>query len=354
MVSSNLDVSDLVDRVADYSLTHHDPSPWLGKDLESHDWEKGLLINGLLATERRIEDARALVDRAIETQTAAGQFSYGSLDPKSLDWDVPWQVDTYTSIADPLIPGHGVLDFFFRTGDDRYREAARRQYEFLQRIDRTAGGGIPQRREALELWVDALYMVCPFLARYGVAADEPAAFDDAVQQFRLQRRRLQAEETGLFRHNWRESPDSFIQSAFWSRGNGWVLTAIVDTLDYLPDDHDGRALLEDTFREVSTALLAYQDRTGFWHNVLDDRTSWLETSGTLMFAYAFDRGIEMRLLDDDKFAAPAREAMAACASVVDENGAVRRVAKVPGGPGAPPGVTLNGQGWFLIAASRFL
>ena len=73
-----------------------------------------------------------------------------------------------------------------------------------------------------------------------------------------------------------------------------------------------------------------------------------------MFAYAFDRGIEMGILEEEKFATPARRAMEVCEGAVDEKGAVRRVAKVSGGPGAPPGVTLNGQGWFMIAASRFL
>jgi len=347
-------LEELVPRVATYSLEHHDPSPWLGKDLESHDWEKGLLVNGLLANEESVDAARSLVDRAVATQTGDGQFAYGSLDPKPLDWDVPWQEATYTSIADPLVPGHGVLDFYFRTGEEHYLDAACRQYEFLQRIDRTEGGGIPQRREALELWVDALYMACPFLARYGRAADEPAAFDDAVRQFELQRTRLQDPHTGLFRHNWRETPNSLVQSAFWSRGNGWVTAGIVDTLEHLPDDHEGRDCLVGILREVCGAVLDYQDRTGFWPNVLDDPESWLETSGTLMFAYAFDRGIEMGVLDEDRFAEPAREAMAVCRGVVDERGAVRRVAKVPGGPGAPPGVTLHGQGWFLLAVSRFV
>jgi unsaturated rhamnogalacturonyl hydrolase len=292
-------LSERISRVASYSLEPHDPSPWLGKDLESHDWEKGLLVNGLLATGEATDRARALIDRAIETQTTDGQFAYGSLDTKHLDWDVPWQTGTYTSIADPLIPGHGVLDFYFRTGEE-------------------------------------------------------AAFDDAVTQFRLQRARLQDPHTKLFRHNWLESPNRFIQSSFWARGNGWVTTAVVDTLAHLPDGHDGRPLLVEILREVCDALRAYQDRTGFWHNVLDDPTSWLETSGTLIFAYSFARGVEMGILDEERFGAAAERAMSICEGVVDDTGRVRRVAKVPGGPQAPPGVTLHGQGWFLLAASRFV
>lgn len=348
------ELSELIDRVADYSLRPHDPPRWMGQDLESVDWEKGILINGLLATDTRVDDARAHVERAIETQTGAGQFAYGSLGPKRLDWDVPWQQSTYTSIADPVIPGHGVLDFYRRTGEERYLEAAERQYEFLQRIERTTEGGIPQRREALELWVDALYMVPPFLARYGVAADEGAALEDAVHQFELQRKHLRDPQTGLWRQTWLETPNSYPQSTLWSRGNGWVTTGLVDTIDHLPIDHPGRETLAEYLRELCDRVLPYQDRTGFWPNILDDPTSWLEVSGTLMFAYSFMKGIELGLLEEDRYREPAADAMEICKGVVDHEGAVRRVAKVPGGPGAPPGTTLHGQGFFLLAASRFL
>lgn len=346
-------LTELIERVAGYALEPHDPPQWMGKDLESVDWEKGILVNGLLATDTAVDTARSLIDRSIETQTGEGQFAYGSLDPKQLDWDVPWQQSTYTSIADPLIPGHGVLDFHARTGEDRYLDAARRQYEFLQRIDRTSEGGIPQRREKLELWVDTLYMACPFLARYGVAADEDAALADAVRQFELQRKHLQDPATKLFRQTWLETPNSYPQSTLWSRGNGWVTTGLVDTIDHLPADHPGRHTLGELLAELCEAVLPYQDRTGFWPNILDDSTSWLEASGTLMFAYSFRKGIGLGILDDERFADPAAAAMDVCRGLVDHRGAVRRVAKVPGGPGAPPGTTLHGQGFFLLAASCF-
>jgi unsaturated rhamnogalacturonyl hydrolase len=347
-------LAELVESVAEFALAHHPDQPFLGKDVADHDWERGVLINGLLACDVRVEDARRHVDRCIETQTGEGQFAYGSLAPKYLDWDADWSEQDavgYTSIADPLVPGHGVLELYDRTGSERYLEAARRQYEFLQGIDRVEGIGVPQRREALELWVDMLYMAAPFLARYGVLADDSEAVDDAIAQFRACRRRLRDPETGLYRHNWEPEPNGFVQSTFWSRGNGWVLAALVDVLAVLPADHEARPELREQFRAAAAAIRPYQDDSGFWHNIVDDETSWLETSGTLMAAYAFGRGVELGLLEAETYVPPARRAMEVAKGVVDSRGRVRRVAKVPGGPEAPAGVTLHGQGWFLLAAS---
>jgi len=322
--------------------------------MESEEWEKGIAILGLLTMDdqRYIDEAQRLVDRSIETQTSAGQFSYGSLDTKPhQSWT---DLESFRGLVDPSVIGLGVLHFYEETDDEWYLDAARRQYEFLQSAPRTEEGGIPQHKGEIELWVDTVYELCPFLARYGQAADVPAAFDEATHQINLQAKYLQDPHTGLFRHEWREQPNSYPESTFWSRGNGWALAGILDTLDYLPDDHDDRASLVDIFHTTAEAVLDHQDASGFWHNVLDDDQTPLETSGTVMFAYAFARGTDMGLLNDDRYMAAARDAVDTAAAAVDGNGNVRRVATPPGGAGAPLGVTSYGQGWFLKAIDCFL
>ncbi len=340
------DLQPLVNRVAERSLE------W---DMETaNEWEKACVIDGLLALDLKETEAEAILDRAIRTQTSAGQFAYGSLDPADPDkWSADWPIGGYKAIADPASIGHGVLELYDRTGDDRYLEAARRQYEHLRSVERSEEGAIPQQRGEITLAVDGLWMFCPFLARYGAITGDTEAVDDAVQQFEIQRKHLFDDRTGLFRHTWKESPNSFVQSTFWARGHGWALDALIDTLEYIPD-HPDRDRLEDLFVEAATALLEYQDRTGYWHNIIDDPEEPLETTGTLMFAYAFRKGLDRGLLDDDRFREAARDAMDICRGVVDEDGNVRRAATVPGGPNAPIGVTLHGQGLFLLAASRFI
>lgn len=337
---------ELVSRVADWTL---DDTDWE----MAIDWEKACAFDGLLATGQRETDTRGLIDRAVATQTGDGQFSYGSLDPLFLEWAAEWTIGEYKSVPDPAAIGHSVLELYDRTGDEEYLEASRRQYEYLQDVDRTSEGGIPQQRGETSLAVDGLWMVCPFLARYGVLADEPDAIEDAVHQFKVQAKHLHDPHVDLWRHTWMEVPNSYVQSAFWSRGNGWATNAMVDTYRFLPEDHAGRDLLSDMLETTLEALLDYQDRTGFWPNILDDVESPLETSGTVMFVYAINEGLELGMLDDERFRAAADRAWDVTTGVVDEAGRVRRVAVVPGGPDAPIGVTLHGQGLFLLAASTY-
>jgi len=340
------DIERLIARVAGWTVEETDWEMAI-------DWEKACAFDGLLATGHRADDARDLIDRSIETQTGEGQFSYGSLDPLYLEWEAEWTIGEYKSIPDPGAIGHAVLELYDRTGDEYYLDAARRQYEFLRSVDRTSEGGIPQQRDELSLAVDGLWMVCPFLARYGVVADEPEAIRDAIHQFEVQSKHLQDPHTDLWRHAWMERPNTYVQSAFWSRGNGWATDALVDTYAFLPDDHEARDELADLLVTTLDALLDHQDRTGFWHNILDDPESPLETSGTVMFVYALNRALELGIVDDERYAAAADRAWEVTKGVVDDDGRVRRVAVVPGGPDAPLGTPLHGQGLFLLAASRY-
>ena len=338
-------LDDVATRVAAHTID---------RDMESEEWEKGIAILGLIATgeDRYIEAARALVDRSIETQTDAGQFSYGSLDPKPhQSWT---DLEDFKGLVDPAVIGNGVLYFYEETGDEYYLDAARRQYEFLMDAPRTADGGIPQHKGGLELWVDTIYELCPFLARYGRDAEIPEAFDEAAHQIEVQAKHLQDPHTGLFRHQWRETPNTYPQGSFWSRGNGWALAGILDTIQHLPEDHEAIPRLVEILRTLAESVLPLQTRSGYWHNVLDDPETPLETSGSTMFAYGFSKGTDRGYLEDPAYVEAAEDAMAVCSGVVDEKGAVKRVVGPPGGPGAPFAVTSYGQGWFLKAAHQLL
>jgi unsaturated rhamnogalacturonyl hydrolase len=341
-------LAELTERVASQIVS----GEW---NMEKHDWEKGCAINGLLLTGHEETEARRLVDRSIETQTSEGQLTYGSLGSTPYGWEADWATGEYKSYADPVVPGHGVLRFYDQTGEEYLLEAARKQYEQLRSIETTEDGGIPISRGKKDLLLDSLYHFCPFMAHYGRLADDSDAVDEAVRQIEIHAEHLYDPYTGLYRQGWTEGPkDTFKQATFWSRGVGWLTTAIVDTYQHLPEDHDGRDSLGDMLRDVSETLLEYQDASGYWHNTLDDETSPLETSGTLMFAYSFRRGLDLGILDDERFDDSAQRAMDVCKGAVSRDGEVRRVSVVPGGPGSPLGVALHGQGFFLIAASCFL
>lgn len=340
-------LADVTDRVAEYTAA---------LDMEGLDWQKGIAIEGLLATDRQLDAARRLMDRAIETQTSEGQFDYGYGDyPREWARWTDYEVETYKPTANPAVLARSALEFYDRTGDERYLEAVRRQYEFFDTVDRTADGGISRRADRVDLFTEIIHFLCPFFVRYGVVIDDPEPVTEAVRQIEVHAKHLLDPHTGLFRHVWQETPNSYPGGgSFWSRGNGWGAAGLLDTLEFLPDDHPERDRIVELLRSNAEAVIDLQDRSGFWHLQLDDPTTALETSGTAIYAYTFKRGIDRGLLDDNQYGEAAQRAMDAISGVVDDEGGVTRVSKPPSSATSPLGVTPYGQGWFLLAAAQFL
>lgn len=339
-------LEEIVPRVAEYTV---------GMEMEGTDWQKALAVDGLLAVDEQLEAARRLVDRAVATQTSAGQFDYGYGDyPKEWVRWTDYDMETYKPTANPASMAASVLEFYDRTGEEGYLDAVRRQYEFFDTVDRTADGGISRRADEVELFTEIIHFLCPFFTRYGRITGDSEPVEEAVRQIEVHVKHLQDPHTGLFRHVWKETPNSYPGGRFWSRGNGWGAAGLLNTLDFLPEDHPGRETVVEALVHNAEAVVDLQDRSGFLYQLLDDPTSPLETSGTAIYAYTFRRGIDEGYLDEDRFGEAARRAMEACLGVVSEDGAVERVSKPPASSFAPLGVTPYGQGWFLLAASRFL
>jgi len=192
------------------------------------------------------------------------------------------------------------------------------------------------------------------MARYGELADDPEAIDEAVRQIEVHAERCYDSHTGSIDRAGRRPPNSFAQDTFWSRGVAWLTTAIVATLPYVPEDHDGYDGLVEMLQDVSEVVLDYQDDSGFWHNTLDDRTSPLEASGTLMFVYTFEEGMEQGVLDPSTFEEPSQRAMDVCKGLVDSQGRRSPRRSRPRWPRRPARRRAPRPGFFLLAASYFL
>nr|WP_276275313.1 MULTISPECIES: glycoside hydrolase family 88 protein [unclassified Haladaptatus] len=327
--------------------------------MEHESWERATAVNGLLANEIRIDEAHELVESAVETQTSAGQLAYGYGDQasfresRSREW-TKYDLSSYFPTANTASMASSVLEFYDRTGDERYLDAVRKQYEYFETVDRTRDGGISRRDGPIELFTEVLYFLCPWYVRYGLLTDNDEPVEDAVHQIKIHAKHLQDPHTGLFRHIWRETPDYYPASEYWGRGVGWATAGLIDTLGLLPEDHSERETVREILERVVDGLLVYQDDTGFWRQRVDDTKSPLELSGTAFFTYTIQRALNEGILDGAPYAAAAEKGMDACIGAVREDGAVQRVAKPPASSFAPLGITSYGQGSFLLAASCFV
>ena len=152
-------------------------------------------------------------------------------------------------------------------------------------------------------WLDGLYMALPFYAEYCVRyiqsnTERYVNFDHIADQFRIAREKCYDPQTRLLRHAWDASRQMFWcdpvtgQSAHaWGRAMGWYMMALVDVLDFIPEDSPARQPLLDILCEMLDTLQEYDDpATGMWYQVLDcpgREGNYVESTCSAMFTYVY-------------------------------------------------------------------
>jgi unsaturated rhamnogalacturonyl hydrolase len=171
------------------------------------------------------------------------------------------------------------------------------------------------------IWLDDLFMSVPALAQMGKLTGELKYFDDAVKQVLQFSQRMFVKEKGLFMHGWVQ--DMVPHPAFhWARANGWAFMTMAELLDVLPENHPGYKAVLELFQAHAKGLAAYQSGFGFWHQLIDRNDSYLETSATAIYAYAYAKGINRGWLDRRAYGPVALLAWNAVASKVNAQGQV--------------------------------
>jgi unsaturated rhamnogalacturonyl hydrolase len=217
-----------------------------------------------------------------------------------------YEIDDYN--IDNVLPGHVLLTLYKQTKQEKYLKAATLLREQLKTHPRTSEGGFWHKKiYPWQMWLDGLYMGEPFYAEWAATFNEPAAFDDIAKQFILMERHSRDAKTGLLYHGWDESkqqrwanPETGRSPNFWGRAMGWYAMALVDTLDYFPQNHPQRAELVAILGRLASAVAKYQEpRSGLWYQVLDKagaQGNYLESSAACMFVYALAKGVRQGYL----------------------------------------------------------
>lgn len=220
-----------------------------------------------------------------------------------------YRLDRYN--IDHINPGKMLFPVYKRTGNPKYLKALQLLRSQMETHPRISNGGYWHKQiYPHQVWLDGLYMAGPFLAEFGKTFDEPALFDEVALQLTTAWEDLIDEETGLLYHGWDESreqrwadPVTGKSPHFWSRSIGWYMMALVDVLDFMPEDHPKRGHIIDLLNNISTTIDRYRDyETGMWYQVtnLPDREgNYLESSGSIMFIYTWVKGAQKGYLPEE-------------------------------------------------------
>ena len=196
----------------------------------------------------------------------------------------------------------------------------------LSEMARTQEDGIQHKCTGCEnkeqLWDDTLYMTVMFMAKYGVIFGRHEFIEESEYQFLLHIKYLVDRVTGLWYHGWSFDRNDNFANALWARGNSWITAGIPDYLEIAKPQGAVRKLILEAFHRQCKTLLYLQDKSGLWNTLLNDKTSYLESSASANFAYGFLKGIRLGILDKD-YRASAELAINALLGCIDENGVVK-------------------------------
>ena len=147
-----------------------------------------------------------------------------------------------------------------------------------------------------QMWLDGIFMASPYLAQYGKVFKDTTVNADIVNQITLIARKTYDPKTGLYYHGWDESKkqnwankETGCSPNFWSRSIGWYAAAVVDVLDYMPAQFEGRDSIMTIINTLAEGIVKYQEpETGVWWQVTDQNNrkgNYLESSASSLFVY---------------------------------------------------------------------
>lgn len=220
-------------------------------------------------------------------------------------------------------------------------------------------------------WIDALQMAMPVYAKLGVLYKDKRYFERMYEMYMMSKTVLGG--NGLYNPAdklwWRDK--DFVppykepngQDCYWSRGNGWVVAALVRVLDVMPKDAPHRDEYQKTLIEMLDALVPIQRADGFWNASLHDPNNFggKELTGTALFAYGMAWGVNNGIISKKKYLPVILKAWNAMATEsVHANGFLGFVQGTGKQPSDSQPVTYDrepnfedfGLGCFLLAGSE--
>lgn len=212
---------------------------------------------------------------------------------------------------DSINEGKVLFDLFELTKKEKYRKAIDVLYQQLQEHPRTKSNNFWHKLiYPNQIWLDGLYMAQPFYMEYETKYNGYKNYKDIYQQIMNVRKLMFNEEKKLYYHGYDESREMFwcnketgLSKNFWVRSMGWYVMSLVDVLEKMDNQmfYEYRQII-DVLREAIDGLLQYQDNSGMFYQVIDQKEkagNYLETSGSAMIAYAILKSVRLEYLPNN-------------------------------------------------------
>lgn len=166
-------------------------------------------------------------------------------------------------------------------------------------------------------WIDDMFMITTIQSQAYLASGDKKYIERAAYEMTLYLDSIQQPD-GLFYH-------AGNAPFYWCRGNGWMAAGMTSLLEHLPKDNPHRERILAQYRKMMDTLRKYRKDDGLWGQLVDDPSSWTETSGSAMFTYAMITGVKNGWLDAAVYAPIARKAWLSLLTFINEDDDITNV-----------------------------
>jgi rhamnogalacturonyl hydrolase YesR len=297
-------------------------------------WTFAALYDGLIAASKTTGDAKY--------RDAVQRFAEQS------DWTL---LDTRFPHADDQALGQAYLDLY-REDQKPVRMADTKAImdRLIVRED--------DPNKLLWWWCDALFMSPPVLLRMYAITNDRKYLDYMDHEWWLTSGSLYSQQEHLYFRDSRylTQKQANGKPIFWSRGNGWVMGALVNVLRIMPEDYPSRPKYVAQFREMAEKVAAIQSADGLWRSGLLDPAAYdlPEVSGSAFFTFAIAYGINEKILDRKAYLPVVERSWKGMLGHIYADGRLGSIQPIDGQPGKfkPSASYVYGVGGFLMAGSE--
>ncbi len=274
----------------------------------SFHYHQGVFLSGMMNTyklsgdEKYYNYIKSWVDSILREDGTIKEYEYTDQSALQPGYD--------KTRLDDIQPGILLFTLYEKTGEEKYIKILNTFMDVLRVWKKNKSGGFWHKEcHPNQMWLDSIYMGGPIQAEFAQYNNEPQFLDEAINQALIMFDNMYDEKSGLMVHAWDESkevewadPVTGLSSAVWGRAFGWFVVALLDILQFTPENHPKRARLIEIEQLLLNNIIKYRDpEQKRWYQVVnkgDVEGNWIETSCSALFTAALAKAIRMNVIDD--------------------------------------------------------
>lgn len=216
-----------------------------------------------------------------------------------------YEIETYN--VDFINEGKVLFRLYKYTQKEKYKKAIDVLYNQIQTQPRTKEGNFWHKKiYTNQVWLDGIYMALPFYLEYE-NHNNYLNYNDIFKQLKNVKVLMKDNKSNIPNHAYDSSKIAFwcdketgLSHTKWLRSVGWYCMALIDMVELIDTQlYNEYMFLVSEFRSLIKEVLKYQDKSGMFYQVIDQRErkgNYLETSGSSMIGYALYKACRLGIL----------------------------------------------------------